>query len=145
MMKKLLLALCLTLVTPAAFSAAPAWAAPVEGTFTDPRLEARAHALQRQLRCMVCQGQSIDESNAELAQDLRRLVREQIAAGKSDSQILDYLHARYGDFILMQPPVENATLLLWLAPLLALGVAGGVAWVVISRARKLPESNDLAA
>src|SRR5690348_8075955 len=99
-MKRLLLILCLAL-------AAPAYAAPVEGTFADPKLEARAHAVQRQLRCMVCQGQSIDESNAELAGDLRRLVREQIAAGKSDSEILEYLHARYGDVILMQPPVEN--------------------------------------
>ena len=136
--KRVLLALMLCFAAPV-----PSGAAPVEGTFADPAMEARAHDLQRQLRCMVCQGQSIDESNAPLAADLRALVREQITAGKADGEILEYLHARYGDVILMQPPVESATLLLWLAPLLALGVAGGVAWMVIARARKLPESNDL--
>ena len=79
------------------------------------------------MRCLVCQGESIDESSATLAADLRQLVREQIAAGKSDQQIKDFLVARYGDFILMKPPVQADTWLLWLAPFLVLG-AGGVAW-----------------
>jgi cytochrome c-type biogenesis protein CcmH len=137
-MKRLLLAFLLLLT-------APALAAPVEGTFSDPVLETRAHALQRQLRCMVCQGQSIDESNAPLAQDLRRVVREQIAAGRSDGEILDYVHGRYGDYVLMQPPVQPYTWLLWLSPLLALAVAGGVAWMVVSRARKLPDTDTPTA
>ena len=135
-MRRLFLALFLCLAAPAFLSATGAQ--PIEGTFSDPVTEKRAHALQRQLRCMVCQGQSIDESDAPLAQDLRRLVREQIAAGRSDAEILEFLHARFGDFVLMQPPVQPYTWLLWVAPLLALGVAGAVAWSVISRARRLP-------
>jgi cytochrome c-type biogenesis protein CcmH len=103
-------------------------------TFSDPALETRARHLQRQLRCLVCQGESIDESNATLAADLRRLVREQIAAGKSDQQIQDFLLARYGDFILLKPPVRPYTWLLWLAPFLVLAGAGGVAWMTIKKA-----------
>jgi cytochrome c-type biogenesis protein CcmH len=103
-------------------------------TFSDPALESRARHLQRQLRCLVCQGESIDESNATLAADLRRLVREQIAAGKSDQQIQDFLLARYGDFILLKPPVRPYTWLLWLAPFVVLAGAGGVAWMTIKKA-----------
>ncbi|MBV9548249.1 MAG: cytochrome c-type biogenesis protein CcmH [Alphaproteobacteria bacterium] len=132
-MKRLLLALLL--LTSAAAAAVPE-------TFSDPALEARARHLQRELRCLVCQGQSIDESNAELAGDLRRTVREQIAAGRSDDEIKDYLRSRYGDFILMQPPVEPVTWLLWLAPFLVLAGAGGVAWMAVSKARKIPDSAD---
>ncbi len=117
-------------------------AVPAEGRFADAAQEARVHNLQRQLRCMVCQGQSIDESDAPLAQDLRRLVREQIAAGKSDAEILEYVHARYGDFVLMKPPVQTHTLMLWLAPLLVLGAGGAVAWFVIARARTLPDTGE---
>lgn len=136
-MKRLLLALLLLL-------GAPALAAPVPGTFADPALESRARGLQRELRCMVCQGQSIDDSDAPLAAELRQLVREQIAAGRSDAEIKTYLHDRYGDFILMQPPVQPDTWLLWFAPLLVLGAGGLVAWGVISRARRLPDSPDPA-
>lgn len=135
-MKKLLLALLLL--------SGPVLAAPMEGSFADPAQEARARTLQRELRCMVCQGQSIDESDAPLAADLRQLVREQIAAGRSDSEIKTYLHDRYGDFILMQPPVQPDTWLLWFAPLLVLGAGGAVAWIVIQRARRLPDSPDPA-
>lgn len=103
-------------------------------TFSDPALESRARHLQRQLRCLVCQGESIDESNATLAADLRRLVREQIAAGKSDQQIQEFLLARYGDFILLKPPVKPYTWLLWLAPFLVLAGAGGVAWRTVKKA-----------
>ncbi len=84
------------------FMLVPAFAVPVADTFPDPAMETRARALQRQLRCLVCQGESIDESRSPLAADLRHLVREQLAAGKSDQQIEDYLVARYGDFILMK-------------------------------------------
>jgi cytochrome c-type biogenesis protein CcmH len=103
-------------------------------TFSDPALEARARHLQRQLRCLVCQGESIDESNSTFAADLRRLVREQIAAGKSDQEVQDFLLARYGDFILLKPPVRPYTWLLWLAPFLVLAGAGGVAWRTVKKA-----------
>ena len=114
---------------------APAIAAPVADSFSNPATEARARALQRQLRCLVCQGESIDDSGATLAADLRHLVRQQIADGKSDSQIKDYLVARYGDFILMQPPLQADTYFLWLAPFIVLLGAGGIAFWVIRRAR----------
>ena len=114
----------------------PVRAAPGPDSFSDPAMEARARHLQRQLRCLVCQGESIDESGADLAADLRHLVRQQMADGKSDQQIEDYLVARYGNFILMKPPVEPDTYVLWLAPFLVLIGAGAVAILVISRARK---------
>jgi cytochrome c-type biogenesis protein CcmH len=103
-------------------------------SFSDPVLESRARHLQRQLRCMVCQSESIDESRSTLAADLRRLVREQLAAGKTDQEVQDFLEARYGDFILMKPPMQPNTWLLWLAPFLVLAVAGGVAWITIKKA-----------
>src|SRR4051812_39989790 len=94
----------------------PAFAVPVADTFSNPAMEARARALQRQLRCLVCQAQSIDESNADLAADMRHVVRTQMREGKTDQQIEDFLVARYGDFVLMTPPVQSDTWLLWLAP-----------------------------
>ena len=94
----------------------------------DPALETRARALSADLRCMVCQNESIDESHAPLARDLRQLVRERLVAGDSDSAIKQSLRARYGDFILLKPPVEGSTLLLWGTPalVLVLGAAGAV-------------------
>ena len=134
--------LLLTNVAAPVLTAGIAIAAPMAGSFADPALELRARNLQRQFRCLVCQGQSIDESGAPLAADLRQTVREQIAQGRSDDQIKDYLHDRYGDFILMQPPIEPATWPLWIAPFLVLGGAGGVAWLAISRGRKAAEALD---
>ena len=128
-MKRLLL--CLMLL-----AASPVLAAQVPGSFTNPATETRARSLQRELRCLVCQGQSIDESNSPLAADLRQLVREQIAQGKSDAEIKDFLVARYGDFILMKPPLQPDTYILWLAPFLVLLGAGGVAALVIAKARR---------
>jgi len=91
---------------------------------SDPAKEARARGLSRELRCMVCQNQSIDDSEAPLARDLRLLVRERIAAGDSDSQVIDFLVARYGQFVLLKPRFERQTLLLWLlTPLLLVGGA----------------------
>ena len=116
--------------------ATPALAVPVADTFANPQMETRARNLQRQLRCLVCQGESIDESNAELAADLRHLVRQQMADGKTDQQIEDFLVARYGNFILMKPPLEPDTYVLWLAPFTVLIGAAAVAILVISRARK---------
>ena len=146
-MKRLLFALLLALSAPVlaapVFDAGAAVAAPVPDSFSDPALEARARHLQRELRCLVCQGQTIDESGAPLAADLRHLVRQQIAQGRSDDQIMDYLKARYGDFILMRPPLEASTWLLWVAPFLVLAAAGGVAWLAISRARKAQEIAEI--
>jgi cytochrome c-type biogenesis protein CcmH len=105
----------------------------------DPALEARAVALQKELRCLVCQGQSIDESNAPLAADLRRLIRSHIAAGESDDQVKDYLVARYGDFILMKPPLQRDTVALWFGPAALLLLGTGIATIVIYRASKRPE------
>ena len=111
----------------------------------DPALEQRARALSKQLRCLVCQNQSIDDSNADLADDLRRLVRERLVAGDSDQEIIDFLTARYGDFVLLRPPVEPATWGLWFGPaaLLLLG-AGGVAIHLRRRRRAEPEALSAA-
>ena len=93
----------------------------------DPILEARARAISSGLRCLVCQNQSIDDSNAPLAKDLRVLVRERLVAGESDPAVVDYIVARYGDFVLLKPPINARTLLLWLAPVLSLaGLAYGL-------------------
>jgi cytochrome c-type biogenesis protein CcmH len=103
-------------------------------TFSNPVLEARARNLQRQLRCLVCPGESVDESGSPFSADIRHLVRQQIAAGQSDRQIEDFLVARYGNAILMKPPMQPDTWLLWLAPFLVLGAAGTVAWTVVKKA-----------
>jgi cytochrome c-type biogenesis protein CcmH len=102
----------------------------------DLRMEARAVTLQRQLRCVVCQGQALGESNAPLAADLRRLIRGLMEKGWSDGQIEHYLVARYGDFILMKPPLEPATYLLWFGPLIVVLIGGAVAGAAIKRARR---------
>jgi len=113
---------------------------PVQDTFVaplaDPALEARAKALQRELRCVVCQGQSIDESNAPLAADMRRLIREQLEQGKSDDQVRDFFVVRYGTFVLMNPPVDSDTYLLWFGPLILVLVGGAVIGMTIMRARR---------
>jgi cytochrome c-type biogenesis protein CcmH len=101
----------------------------------DPGLEARARDLSRELRCMVCQNQSIDDSDAPLARDLRLLVRERVSAGDSDTQVVDYLVARYGEFVLLKPRFEWHTLVLWLAgPAVLAG--GAIALVMAARRRR---------
>jgi len=102
---------------------APALAVQPDEVLHDPALEARARTLSRELRCMVCQNQSIDDSDAPLARDLRILVRERLKAGDSDGQVMDFLVARYGEFVLLKPRFEWHTAILWLAPpvVLALG------------------------
>ena len=114
--------------------AAPAFAVQPDEIMPDPAKEARARELSRELRCMVCQNQSIDDSEAPLARDLRLLVRERIAAGDSDSQVIDFLVARYGEFVLLKPRFESHTLLLWLLPPFAL-LGGGLALWAYSRRR----------
>ena len=101
----------------------------------DPALDARLRNLESELRCLVCQNQTLADSDASLAGDLRREVRALAVAGKSDGEIKDYLVARYGDFILYNPPVKSSTWLLWFGPLLLL-VAGGCVWLAIIRRRR---------
>ena len=111
---------------------------------SDPAKEARARGLSRELRCMVCQNQSIDDSEAPLARDIRLLVRERIAAGDSDGQVIDFLVARYGEFVLLKPRFERQTLLLWLVPPLLL-IGGGLALWLHIRRRTKGESVDAVA
>jgi cytochrome c-type biogenesis protein CcmH len=106
-----------------------AYAVQPDEIMADPAKEARARDLSRELRCMVCQNQSIDDSEAPLARDLRLLVRERIAAGDSDSQVIDFLVARYGEFVLLKPRLEPHTLLLWLVPPLVLAGGGLALWL----------------
>lgn len=105
--------------------ASPAFAVLPNEQLTDPKLEARARAISTGLRCVVCQNQTIDDSDAELAHDLRVLLRQRLKAGDTDQQAIAFLVNRYGDYILLKPPFQTETLLLWLGPLLAL-LAGGV-------------------
>jgi cytochrome c-type biogenesis protein CcmH len=106
----------------------------------DPALEQRARALSKQLRCLVCQNQSIDDSDADLARDLRRIVREQLVAGRSDAQIIEYLTARYGDFVLLKPPVKPATWGLWFGPALVLAIAAAGIVVYLRRRSTAPDA-----
>ena len=113
---------------------------PEESTYVPPLadagLEARAKSLQRELRCLVCQGQSIDESNSALAADLRRLIRQQIQAGQSDEDIKNFLVARYGAFVLMKPPVRQDTFFLWFGPGLLVLAGGAVIGLTVLRSRR---------
>jgi cytochrome c-type biogenesis protein CcmH len=127
-----LIAILFALLAPgAAFAVRP------DEMLKDPTLEARARHLSEELRCMVCQNQSIDDSEAALAHDLRVLVRQRLEAGDSDRQVLDFLVARYGDFVLLKPPFKLDTLLLWGLPPLAL-LAGLAGIAVMARRRKMP-------
>jgi cytochrome c-type biogenesis protein CcmH len=114
----------------ALFAAAPSHAVEPDEVLSNPALEARARAISKELRCMVCQNESIDESQAPLAHDLRVLVRQRIMAGDSDQQIINFLVSRYGEFILLRPPLSWNTMALWGAPpaLLLLGIAMMVAF-----------------
>ncbi len=143
-MKRILAAACLL----AMVGLAPARAVQPDEVMADPVKETRARDLSRELRCMVCQNQSIDDFEAPLARDLRLLVRERIAAGDSDAQVIDFLVARYGEFVLLKPRFERQTLLLWLVPpLVLIGGALGL-WLHIRRRSKSesdPASRPLTA
>jgi cytochrome c-type biogenesis protein CcmH len=130
---------CLLLLAPLA-----ARAVQPDEIMTDPRLEARARALSAQLRCLVCQNESIDESHADLARDLRVLVRERLRAGDSDDKIRAYLVLRYGDFILLKPPFKLETWLLWGAPFVILLAGGGIIFVARRRQKRLAQANNLS-
>ena len=110
----------------------------------DPALEARARALSKDLRCLVCQNESIDESNADLAHDIRVLLRERIKAGDSDDQVRRFLVSRYGDFVLLKPPFEPATYTLWFGPPLALALAALAIALRLRRRRAEPEAAPLS-
>jgi len=111
----------------------------------DPALEQRIRSLEEKLRCLVCQNQTLADSNAELAEDLRRQVREQIAQGRSDAQIIDYLVQRYGDFVLYDPPFKASTALLWTGPFALLAGAAGALAFIVKRRRRLAEQPALTA
>src|SRR5262245_12028001 len=123
--------------------ASPALAVQPGEILKDPVLESRARALSQELRCMVCQNQSIDDSDAPLAKDLRVLVRERLTAGDSDRQVIDFLVARYGEFVLLKPRFTPHTILLWLAPFAVL-IAGGIGLIAFLRRRRSEESPALA-
>jgi len=131
MIRRLALAVAVAagLAGPSAYAVEPA------ERLADPALEARARALSQELRCLVCQNQSIDESNADLAHDLRVLLRQRLAAGDTDRQVLDYVVARYGVFVLLDPPFAPATYILWLTPP-ALVLGAGTLLVLRARRRR---------
>ena len=123
-MRALLLAVLLALSSPVL--TAPAFAVQPDEVLPDPTLEARARELSKELRCLVCQNQSIDDSNALLARDLRVLVRQRLTAGDDDKSVLEFITARYGDYVLLRPPFKASTYVLWIGPfvMLLLGAAG---------------------
>ena len=132
----------LALISAPLIGAQSALAVQPDEILSDPVLEGRARVLSKELRCMVCQNQSIDDSDAPLARDLRLLVRERIAAGDSNSQVLDFLVARYGEFVLLKPRFEKQTMLLWLlAPVLLIG--GGLAASMMTAPARLARSRRM--
>jgi cytochrome c-type biogenesis protein CcmH len=131
--------LALAAAVAAGLSGPSAYAVEPAERLADPALETRARALSQELRCLVCQNQSIDESNADLAHDLRVLLRQRLAAGDTDRQVLDYVVARYGVFVLLDPPFAPATYLLWLTPPALLLGAGTLLVLRARRRRPDPE------
>ena len=117
----------------------------IADTPADPATEARLKDLAQELRCLVCQNQTIADSNADLAVDLRRVVRAQILEGKSDGDIKNYLIARYGDYVLYKPPVQGNTTLLWFGPFALLLAGAGVWWLVGRRRAAMVSANSISA
>lgn len=130
---RLLIVSAFLLWSSAAFAVQP------DEQLADPALEARARSISREIRCVVCQSESIDDSNAPLARDLRLLVRERIVAGDTDEEVSDFLVARYGDYVLLKPRVQTNTLLLWAAPLAAAAAGAAGLWSVVRAARSRKE------
>ncbi len=128
------LALCLMLL-----AASPALAVQPDEMLADPALEARARAISHDLRCPVCQGESIDDSNAPISRDLRLLVRERLVAGDSDAEVVDFIVARYGEFVLFNPRPSGSGLILWLAGP-AMLIAGGA--LAFAMTRRKPKAED---
>jgi len=134
-MRRLVLALCLVV-------AAPVWAVQPHEMLDDPALEERAREISSGLRCLVCRNESIDESNAELAGDMRVLVRERLVAGDSNAEVVDYIVDRYGEYVLLSPQTSGSNLLLWMAGPLMLGAALVVGGVYLRRRAATPEQES---
>lgn len=133
----------LALILALALSPLPALAVQPDEILSDPALEARARALSKGLRCLVCQNENIDDSNAQLARDLRVLLRERLVAGDSDEEAVQYLVDRYGEFVLLNPRPTGSNLLLWLAgPAMLLG-GGVIAWATVRRRAASPAAQGL--
>ncbi len=127
-------------------TATPALAINPAEMFEDPAMEARAREIGRELRCLVCRNQSIFDSNAGLAQDLRVVVRERMIAGDADAEVLAYIHERFGDYVLLTPPVAGHTAALWAAPVVFLLLGGLGGWAYMrGRPRALPETDEETA
>lgn len=140
MKRFLLLLLLLTLLRPGSVFADEA-----KPMAEDPALEERVMKLAEELRCLVCQNETLAASQADLAVDLRRQIREQMRQGKSDAEIKEYLTQRYGDFVLYRPPVKSTTYLLWFGPFILLGVGGVVQYLIIKRRRERIQEQPLSA
>jgi cytochrome c-type biogenesis protein CcmH len=126
-----------TLILFAALCAASAaWAVEPKEMLKDPAQEARAREVSKQLRCVQCQNETIDESHAEIARDMRVLVRDRIVAGDTNEQIIDYMRSRYGDYVLLKPRFMSSTLALWIGPFIILVIGG---FVVVSRLKQRPQ------
>ena len=132
-MKSLLLSLMLAL-------AQPAWAEEAAPLSEDPVIEQRMIKLSEELRCLVCQNESLAGSHAELAEDLRREIRTQMKAGKNDKEVIEYLTARYGDFVLYRPPFKPLTFLLWMGPVLFLSLGGLIWYATLKKRRALKDA-----
>jgi len=134
----------LSLAVAFALLAGPAAAVNPDEQLADPALEARAHKLSKELRCVVCQNQSIDDSDATLARDLRIILRERISAGDTDKQAVDHIVARYGSFVQLNPPLRLDTMALWFGPLAVL-LAGGIGAAVYMRGRSPAKAGELTS
>jgi cytochrome c-type biogenesis protein CcmH len=124
---------------------APVWANEAAPNADDPLIEQRMNALAGDLRCLVCQNESLAGSRAGLAEDLRREIRAQMRAGKSDVEVIDYLTTRYGDFVLYRPPFKPVTYLLWAGPVLFVAIGAGAAYAAVRRRREMLASDDMGA
>lgn len=142
-MQRILFQLVVLLVL--TLSMSPAHAVRPDEMLADPKLELRAREVGAELRCLVCRNQSIEDSEADLAHDLRVLVRERIAAGDTNDQAIAFVHARYGDFVLLRPPFQFDTLLLWGGPPIVLLIGGFAAWRFYRGRAELPGPTPLSA
>ncbi len=133
----LALALCL--------SGGAAWSVDANGQLEDPALQSRFESITKDLRCLVCQNESVADSNAGLADDLRRQVREMLVAGKSDAEIFDFMTARYGDFVRYNPPLEGKTLFIWGAPFALLLIGAGVVYRIMRARSRMPLDDEPTA
>jgi cytochrome c-type biogenesis protein CcmH len=133
-----LLAIALLLSASGTFAEPPAPAVDAHGQLTDPVLQSRFESIAKELRCLVCQNESIADSNADLAGDLRRQVREMLIAGKSDEAIFKFMTDRYGEFVRFAPPLEAKTLLIWGAPFIMVLLGGAIIFRIVRQRSRMP-------